>query len=60
MPNRTGNTKRKKRNEKSKNAEALPHSSVTCAKLPCTSGTEASATTGDGEMPETKDDSAGH
>ena len=59
MPNRTGNTKRKKRNEKSKKAELL-HSGVTSVNVPCTSSTEASATSGGGEMSETKDGSAGY
>ena len=59
MPNRTGNTKRKKRNEKSKKAELL-QSGVTSVNVPCTSSTEASATSGGGEMSETKDGSAGY
>ncbi len=60
MPNQSGNTKRKKRNEKAKITEVPPPADATCRELPSEVGAEASTISGGGEMPESKENSTGY
>ncbi len=67
MPNRSGNTKRKKRNEKAKKFEVAPPADAASTELPNEAelpnevvGAEASTISGGGEVLESKENLTGY
>jgi hypothetical protein len=60
MPNQSGNTKRKKRNERIKINEASQPADASSSELSCAVGAEASSISGDRELSETKENLTGY